>query len=376
MIAANGEHRSGTEMREKSRYIFPERVDFDHIQSIWAEVDRFLSTHPGNRIVLDFVQVEAFDSSGIALLRMIRRYCRERGMEMDLNSAPARVRNFFRYVEMESAFPETPPTRKPNPVSQLGKMVEREAERTLGLFSFIKNMADTCFEIVKGQGRMRWKETMYYLQSSGYEALPIVFLLSFLIGLVLAFQAAVQLRQFGANIYVADLVSISVFRELGPVFTAVILAGRSGSAYAAEIGTMKVNEEVDAITVMGIGVQEFLVLPKVAALALAGPLLTIFGNASAVIGGVVVGMTSLDLTAAAFLNEVRLALTMGDVLTGLLKSFVFAVLVSSIGCFRGLQTGKGAQSVGRQTTSAVVSGIFLIIAADAVFTALFYGLSW
>jgi phospholipid/cholesterol/gamma-HCH transport system permease protein len=192
----------------------------------------------------------------------------------------------------------------------------------------------------------------------------------------MAFQAAVQLRQFGANIYVADLISISISRELGPVFTAIILAGRSGSAYAAEIGTMKVNEEVDALTVMGIGVVEFLVLPKVIALAVAGPLLTIFANASAVLGSVLVGIMSLDLTAAAFMNQDQSALALRDVTTGLVKSVVFAVLVALIGCFRGFQTEKGAQGVGRQTTSAVVSGIFLIIAADAMFTVLFYALSW
>ena len=206
--------------------------------------------------------------------------------------------------------------------------------------------------------------------------MPIVFLLSFLLGLVMAFQAAVQLRQFGANIYVADLVSLALTRELGPVFTAVILSGRSGSAFAAEIGTTKVNEEVDALTVMGFDITKFLVLPKVFALALCGPLLTLFANASGIFGGIVVGILSLDLTAASFLEEAYSILTLTDVAGGLVKSFVFAILVALVGCFRGLQADKGADSVGRQTTSAVVSGIFLIILADAVFTIIFHVFGW
>jgi phospholipid/cholesterol/gamma-HCH transport system permease protein len=206
--------------------------------------------------------------------------------------------------------------------------------------------------------------------------MPIVFLLSFLVGMVMAFQAAVQLRQFGANIYVADLLSLAMTRELGPVFTAVILAGRSGSAFAAEIGTMKVNEEVDALTVMGFDITSFLVLPKILALAICGPLLTILANASGILGGVVVGVLSLDLTAASFLEETYQILSLRDILSGLIKSVVFALLVALIGCLRGLQVDKGADSVGRQTTSAVVSGILLIILADAVFTILFHVFSW
>jgi phospholipid/cholesterol/gamma-HCH transport system permease protein len=358
------------------RFVFSETLDFEHIRSVWSDVSRFLRSHTGTPILLDFERVKTFDSSGIALLRMIRRYCREHRMEMELRSAPRRVEDFYRYVELESDFPDAPSIPLPDPISRLGGFFVKEGESSLNLARFIGNFSKTCAGILKGKRRLRWKEILFYMQSAGYEALFIVFLLSFLIGLVMAFQAAVQLRQFGANIYVADLVSISISRELGPVFTAVILAGRSGSAFAAEIGTMKINEEVDALTVMGIEVTEFLVLPKVLALAAAGPLLTIFADVSAILGGVIVGIVSLDLTANAFMSEVHWALTLGDVMTGLFKSVVFAMLVSLIGCFRGLQTEKGAQSVGRQTTSAVVSGIFLIIAADAVFTVLFYALSW
>jgi phospholipid/cholesterol/gamma-HCH transport system permease protein len=224
--------------------------------------------------------------------------------------------------------------------------------------------------------KFRWRETFYYAQLAGSDAMPIVFLLSFLMGLVMAFQAAVQLRQFGANIFVADLVSLAITRELGPIFTAIILAGRSGSAFAAEIGTMKVNEEVDALTVMGFNVPQFLILPKVVALIICGPLLTLWADMAGILGGIVVGVLSLDLTVKSFLEQMYGILTLKDVGSGLIKSVAFAFLVGLIGCYRGLQAEKGADSVGRQTTSSVVSGIFLIILTDAIFTVLFHNLSW
>jgi phospholipid/cholesterol/gamma-HCH transport system permease protein len=224
--------------------------------------------------------------------------------------------------------------------------------------------------------RFRLRETLYYTQLTGADAMPIVALISFLMGLIMAFQAAVQLRQFGANIFVADLLALAFTRELGPFLTAVILAGRSGSAFAAEIGTMKVNEEIDALTVMGLDITEFLVMPKIYALALAGPLLTFLSDWMGLMGGIVVGVIGLDLTVSGFMQEAYEILTLSDVLTGLLKSFAFSALVASIGCLRGLQTEQGADSVGRQTTSAVVSGIFLIIFADAIFTVLFHIFDW
>jgi phospholipid/cholesterol/gamma-HCH transport system permease protein len=163
---------------------------------------------------------------------------------------------------------------------------------------------------------------------------------------------------------------------LSPVFTAVILAGRSGAAFSAELGTMKVNEEVDALTVMGLNVNQFLVLPKVFALAFCGPLLTVWSIAAGMAGGIVVSWFSLDITPAAFLDETYTALGTIDLVTGLIKSEVFAILVAVAGCFRGLQAMQGADSVGQQTTSAVVSGIFLIILADALFTVLFHNIGW
>ncbi len=237
---------------------------------------------------------------------------------------------------------------------------------------FIKVALRCCYNF----RRFRWMETFYYLQLAGANAMSIVFLLHFLLGLVMAFQAAVQLRQFGANIYVADLLSLALARELAPVFTAIILAGRSGSAFASEIGTMKVGEELDALEVMGFNLAEFITFPKVLALMIAGPLLTMWSNFAGIVGGITVGIIALDLTPYGFMAEIYAILTVRDIMTGLIKAEVFVILIGLIGCFRGFQTGMGADSVGRQTTSAVVSGIFLIILADAVFTVIFHTLGW
>ena len=200
--------------------------------------------------------------------------------------------------------------------------------------------------------------------------MTILFLITFLLGIVMAFQAAIQLKQFGANIYVADLVGLALARELAPVFTAMLLAGRSGSFFAAEIGTMKVGEELDALTVMGFDLTEFITLPKVLALMIAAPLLSMWANFAGILGAIGVSRISLDLTPYAFLHEVYIALTFGDIAGGLLKSEVFAILIALVGCFRGFQTDMGADSVGRQTTAAVVSGLFLVIFADAIMTVL------
>jgi len=219
--------------------------------------------------------------------------------------------------------------------------------------------------------KVRWRETWLYMQRSGHEALPIVSLISFLMGLITAFQAAVQLRQFGADIYVANLVGLSITRELGPLMTAIIASGRSGAAFAAEIGTMKVSEEVDALDAMGLDRTRFLVTPKVIALLVMLPCLTLFADLVGILGGLFVALFSLDIPAVVYFRQLKAYMSMWDIGQGLLKAVVFAILIATIGCLRGFEARAGAESVGRVTTAAIVSGIFAIICADAVFTVLF-----
>jgi phospholipid/cholesterol/gamma-HCH transport system permease protein len=222
--------------------------------------------------------------------------------------------------------------------------------------------------------KMRWKDFPFQFFRSGVAALPIILLILFLIGLVTGYQGAVQLHQFGADMYIADMVGISITRELGPLMTAIIIAGRSGSSFAAEIGTMKVSEEIDALNSMGFDFMRFLVMPRVMSVLFAMPLLTLFADLAGVLGGLVSALAVLDITLTAYINGLQGALDYGDVMGGLFKSMVFGFLIATVGCFRGMQVSGGAESVGKFTTASVVSGIFLIIVADAVFTFIFTSL--
>jgi phospholipid/cholesterol/gamma-HCH transport system permease protein len=212
---------------------------------------------------------------------------------------------------------------------------------------------------------------LFNIRSAGVDALPIVAILSFLLGIVVAYQAADQLRRFGANIFVADLVGLAMLREFAPLITAVILAGRSGSAYAAQIGTMAVTEEIDAMRTIGLSPIEVLVLPKLLALLVAVPLLTVFADILGVAGGMVMAQAQLGVGYADFLDRFVNAISVTSYLVGIGKAPVFAAIIALVGCFQGLRTRGGADSVGRQTTRSVVQAIFLVIVADAVFSIMF-----
>ncbi len=348
-------------------------LDYRNVGPVWEGIDGFLKINHPRKLFLDLRLVSTVDGAGAGFFKALARRCRSLGTDLQFVSAPESIQPFLQYAE-EKNIPESevPGRSAKDLITRLGRAFGECLEDAHELIQFVGVFVVATLKNLIDIRRFRWRETTYYLQLSGADALPILWLLSFLMGLVIGFQAAVQLRQFGANIFVADLVSLSITRELGPLLTAIILAGRSGSAFAAELGTMKVNEEVDALTVMGFNIMDFLVLPKIAALAIAGPLLTLLADAAGILGGVVVGIVGLDLTFAAFMEEAYLALTLKDVVSGLIKGLVFAILVSLVGCFRGLQTERGADSVGRQTTSAVVSGIFLIIVADSIFTVVFH----
>jgi phospholipid/cholesterol/gamma-HCH transport system permease protein len=222
--------------------------------------------------------------------------------------------------------------------------------------------------------RVRWRPILYNIRSAGFDALPIVGLLSFMVGVVVAYQGADQLRQYGANIFVADLVGLSILREFAPLITAIIIAGRSGSAYAAQIGTMAVTEEIDAMRTLGIAPLELLVLPKFVALLIALPLLTVCADFLGVAGGMVMAKVQLGVGYGEFLDRLLKAVSVTAYLIGVGKAPVFAGIISIVGCFQGFRTKGGADSVGRQTTRAVVQTIFLVIVADALFSIAFSAL--
>ena len=256
----------------------------------------------------------------------------------------------------------------------LGRSSVAVFELALALLSFVRELALVLAASVLHPSRWRWREVLFNIRSAGFDALPIVGLLSFLLGGVVAYQGADQLRQYGANIFVADLVGVSMLREFAPLITAIIIAGRSGSAYAAQIGTMAVTEEIDALRTLGIAPLELLVLPKVIALIIALPLLTVFADALGVFGGMLMARLQLGVSFAEFLDRFVKAVSMTTYFVGLAKAPVFAAIIAIVGCFQGLRTRGGADSVGRQTTRAVVQSIFLVIIADALFSVAFSAL--
>jgi phospholipid/cholesterol/gamma-HCH transport system permease protein len=255
----------------------------------------------------------------------------------------------------------------------LDKIEKKLRKNNYGVFQFLEFLGETSIafvEALRNPFKIRWRETFYYLEQCGVKSLPIVLIICFLLGVILAFQGALQLAQFGTQIFIVDLVGWSVLMELGPFMVAIIATGRAGSAFAAEIGTMIADEEVNALSTMGISVARFLVIPKLLALAVAMPLLTCFGNIAALIGGLFIGVTVGDVPMTAYVSRTLTVLTPDAFLFGVGKSVVFAVIIALVGCFRGLQSTMDAQGVGRSATNAVVTSIFAVVISDAIITLL------
>jgi len=255
-----------------------------------------------------------------------------------------------------------------------GTAVMAAQQQALALVRFVGEIALAIANCARHPTRIRWRVVAFNLRTSGVDALPIVGLLAFLLGVVVAYQGAAQLQTYGANIFVADLVGLSMLREFSPLITAIIVAGRSGSAYAAQIGTMVVTEEMDAMRTIGIEPQELLVLPKIVALVIALPLLTVFADVLGVAGGMVMAQVRLGVGYGEFLERFVKAVGVSDYLIGVLKAPVFAATIVVIGCFQGFRTQGGADSVGQQTTRSVVQSIFLVIVVDALFSVAFSAL--
>lgn len=268
------------------------------------------------------------------------------------------------------------PARPPalNALERIGRGTVATLEEGFSILSFVGAIAASIARCIAHPARWRWRPVLYNIRTAGFDALPIVGLLSFLLGVVVAYQGADQLRQYGANIFVADLVGGSMLREFAPLITAIIVAGRSGSSYAAQIGTMAVTEEIDAMQTLGIDPQEMLVLPKVVALMIALPLLTAFADVLGVLGGMVMARQQLDVGYVDFLDRFVKAVVASTALTGIGKAPIFAAIIAVVGCYQGFRTKGGANSVGRQTTRSVVQSIFIVIVADALFSIVFSAL--
>ncbi|MDF2094562.1 MlaE family lipid ABC transporter permease subunit [Aquibaculum arenosum] len=325
------------------------------------------------RAVLSLDQVTHFDTAGAwATLRTARRL-RDAGVEVAIEGAGADRQRLLEAVEQTEPAP-SPPRGLRFPLSflaNLGKLTLTLGADARALTGFLGLTTLVFLRALLRPSRIRFTSLIHHMQKTGVDSLPIVGLLAFLIGVVLAYQGADQLARFGAQIYTVNLLGISVLREMGILITAIIVAGRSGSAFTAQIGTMKVNQEIDAMRTIGLDPVEVLVLPRALALVLVMPLLTFYANIMAILGGGLMVWVLLGIDPAAFVRQLHQSLNVEALLVGMIKAPVFAFVIGLVGCFEGLRTGGNAESVGTQTTRAVVEAIFLVIVLDAFFSVFF-----
>jgi phospholipid/cholesterol/gamma-HCH transport system permease protein len=348
------------------------RIDRSQAGVIWRKLSRALRTQRPSPVILDLNEVTGVDTAGIAFLFRLENLCANLGIKLTLRHLPETVRPFLDYMKEHSTGQPIPEARRrQDPISRFGDWGSKIFQDAYDFVRFLGDFLVAGPRQLVHPRRQQLRDFFYQSQLVGAGAVPLLAVLSLLLGALMVFQGMNTVRNFGQDVYIADLVVLAVTREMGPLLTAVIMAGRSGAAFAAEIGTMKLNEEIDALTVHNFDITSYLVLPRVFALMVAGPLLTMFSNAAGIFGGLVTSRVAMNLPVASFLGETQKVLSAGDIFTGLIKGAVFGTFVGLIGCFRGLQTGLGAGSVGIQTTSAVVTGIFVVIFLDTLFSYIF-----
>lgn len=322
-------------------------------------------------LAIDGSAISALDTAGAWLLRRTMRALEQRGRNVRMNGLRPEFSALLQLIASRPVTPESTAPARAGLLTNIGQQTWRGLIGMSGMLSFIGESTLILLRSLVQPRRIRWRPILHNMQTAGFEALPIVGLLTFLMGVVIAYQGADQLQRFGANIFIADLVGLSMLRELSPLLTAIIVAGRSGSAYAAQIGTMKITEEIDALRTIGVGPTELLVLPKMLALIIALPLLTLYADVTGVLGGMLMARSKLDVSFDVFLDRLGDAVSLSSFLTGIGKAPVFAAIIALVGCHQGFQVSGSADSVGRQTTVSVVQSIFLVILADALFSVAF-----
>ncbi|MGE5844808.1 MAG: ABC transporter permease [Syntrophaceae bacterium] len=350
------------------------RLGLEDLKPLMADLQAIPGHVKPRRLSVDLAGVEYLDSAGALALIQLQNRASALSIPVDLLNVSEKDHGLLGLIDREVL--QRPPLRPeviPSPiVEKLGELFRKQYQDFQEIMSFVGELVTALIYCLVHPRLVRWADVMFYMKRAGADGLPIVALISLLLGLIMAFMSSLQLKQFGANIYVANLVTIAMVRELGPIMTAILVAGRSGSAFAAEIGTMIVNDEVNALVTMGFDPTRFLAVPKVIAAMIVVPILTVYADLFAILGGLIVGVTGLDLTFYTYIQQTKSSIGIFDFVTSLLKAVVFAVLISGIGCQRGFQVKGGAEGVGMSTTSAVVSAIFLIIVFDSAFAIMLY----
>ena len=328
------------------------------------------------RVVVAAPPLGAWDTSLAVYVLAVREMAAAQGIACDLAALPEQVRQIVEEVAIDPAKEPAEKPRRKLLTTRLGEQTHRAMDAVHDHTRFFGECVQALVRVVMRPHVFRWGEGVEQMRRCGAAALPIVGLISALVGVIMAFVAALQLRQFGADIFVADLVGLAVFREMGPMMAAIVLTGRTGAAFAAELGNMVLGEEVDALETFGVRPVDFLVAPRLLALLLMMPLLALYADFLGVIGGALVAQGVLDIVPAAFFGELQTAVGLKDIGTGLIKSVVFGWIVAYSGCYRGMRAGRSSVAVGEATTGAVVMGILFIIVADAGFTVVFSILGW
>ena len=346
-------------------------LDLDTLASIERQLTELFESDPRDTFHIDIGELTGLDTAGAVFLKRLPIWAERGGKKIALTEPPRHLRNFFEFIvtPIRSATAELPPATF---LERFGDWLDSKSQR-ISVFLYL--MTDlTCSAAVGLVRRSGVRRGSFVEQALaiGSQGLPIIVLILFLVGAVSALQAAAQLRKFGANIFVADLLAIGICRELGPLMTAIVVSGRSGSAIAAEIATMKFTEELDALKTMALNPLRFVAVPKLWAMIICVPLLTVMANLAGIVGGTLIGVTYLEVAMDAFVTQVVEALVLKDILTGLVKSVSFAWMITIIAVYRGLAFSGGAAGVGNATTASVVSSIFGIIILDSFWGLLFY----
>ncbi|WP_242352249.1 MULTISPECIES: ABC transporter permease [unclassified Anaeromyxobacter] len=336
---------------------------------------RELDRAPAPSVTIDGQGLAAWDSALVVFVGAVLEGCRARGTPVDTSGLPPEVGRLLG-IAQESAAPAERAAPGPGGIEGVGVRALKRHVKLLDAVAFVGDTALALGRFAGGRARYRSQDLWLVVQQSGAEALPIVALVNFLVGIILAFVGITQLRFFGAETYVADIVGIAVVRDMAALITGVTLSGRSGGAFAAQIATMKVTQEVDALRTFGISPTEFLVVPRVLALTAMTPLLTLFADATGILGGAVVATTMLHQPFAGYVRQTALAVTAGDLLGGLVKGATYGLLIALTATLRGMQAERSAARVGDAATEAVVTGVVSIIAACGVYQYVFFLLGW
>ena len=338
--------------------------------------NRLMVGPPPARIRLQADELGAWDSSLALFIREARAWCETNGSAFQLVDLPPGADRLAQLLAKKPAKPPVQPRGLPDLFAFVGKTTFVIWTEIKDIAWLVGECAFSAGRFFRGRAQFRWSDCLVEMQECGAMVLPIVGLISFLVGIIMAYQGAVQLRQFGADVYVADLVGLSVVREMGPMMAAIVLAGRTGAAFAATLATMKANEEIDALETLGVAPVDFLVMPRLAALFVMMPLLAVYSNFLGIFGGMVISWSILDIPTSLYWAETKSIIDLSDLSTGLIKAATFGLIIGLSGCLRGLKSDRSAAGVGQAATSAVVTGILLIIVSDALYAIIFNALGW